>query len=98
MDVSVVDLTVRLAKDASYEDIMTACRRASEGELKVEHVGCCMYSQSDHPVVLPANSYLLVLLLMTLVRWHCVVPYIAVAVSQTSDRGRSCCAAQHSCV
>ena len=67
MDVSVVDLTVRLAKDASYEDIMTACRRASEGELKVGHVECHMYSQSDHPVVLPANSCLLVLLLMTLV-------------------------------
>ena len=35
MDVSVVDLTVRLSKDASYEEIMTACRRAADGELKV---------------------------------------------------------------
>jgi glyceraldehyde 3-phosphate dehydrogenase len=32
-DVSVVDLTVRLRKAASYEDIMAALREASEGEL-----------------------------------------------------------------
>lgn len=35
MDVSVVDLTVRLSKDASYEEIMSACRKAADGELKV---------------------------------------------------------------
>lgn len=33
-DVSVVDLTVRLQKDASYEDIKQAFKTASEGELK----------------------------------------------------------------
>ncbi|ADY52390.1 glyceraldehyde-3-phosphate dehydrogenase [Pseudopedobacter saltans DSM 12145] len=33
-DVSVVDLTVRLSKGASYEDIKTAMKEASEGELK----------------------------------------------------------------
>ena len=35
VDVSVVDLTVRLAKEASYDDIMAACRKAADGELKV---------------------------------------------------------------
>lgn len=33
-DVSVVDLTARLEKPASYEDIKAAMKRASEGELK----------------------------------------------------------------
>ena len=33
LDVSVVDLTCRLAKDASYEEIKAAIREASEGEL-----------------------------------------------------------------
>ncbi len=33
-DVSVVDLTVRLAKDASYDEICAAMKKASEGELK----------------------------------------------------------------
>jgi glyceraldehyde 3-phosphate dehydrogenase len=33
-DVSVVDLTVRLKKGASYEDICAAMKKASEGELK----------------------------------------------------------------
>jgi glyceraldehyde 3-phosphate dehydrogenase len=33
-DVSVVDLTVKLEKSASYEDIKTAMKEASEGELK----------------------------------------------------------------
>jgi glyceraldehyde 3-phosphate dehydrogenase len=33
-DVSVVDLTVRLEKAASYEDIKKAMKDASEGELK----------------------------------------------------------------
>ena len=35
VDVSVVDLTVRLSKEASYDDIMKACRQAADGELKV---------------------------------------------------------------
>lgn len=35
VDVSVVDLTVRLVKEASYDDIMQACRKAADGELKV---------------------------------------------------------------
>ena len=35
VDVSVVDLTVRLVKEASYDDIMAACRKAADGELKV---------------------------------------------------------------
>ena len=34
VNVSVVDLTVRLAKPASYEDIKTAIKKAAEGELK----------------------------------------------------------------
>jgi glyceraldehyde 3-phosphate dehydrogenase len=33
-DVSVVDLTVKLTRAASYEDIKTAMKKASEGELK----------------------------------------------------------------
>ena len=33
-DVSVVDLTCRLAKEASYEQICAAMKAASEGELK----------------------------------------------------------------
>ena len=35
VDVSVVDLTVRLAKEASYDEIMAACKKAADGELKV---------------------------------------------------------------
>ncbi|MGM5631813.1 type I glyceraldehyde-3-phosphate dehydrogenase [Apibacter raozihei] len=34
LDVSVVDITVRLAKETSYEDICKAMKEASEGELK----------------------------------------------------------------
>jgi len=33
-DVSVVDLTVRLAKPAKYEEIKAAIKKASEGEMK----------------------------------------------------------------
>jgi glyceraldehyde 3-phosphate dehydrogenase len=33
-DVSVVDLTVRLKKGATYEDIKAAMKEASEGDLK----------------------------------------------------------------
>ena len=42
-DVSVVDLTVRLAKAASYEQIKTAMKEASEGELK----GILGYTEDD---------------------------------------------------
>lgn len=42
-DVSVVDLTVRLEKPASYEDIKAAMREASEGELK----GILGYTEDD---------------------------------------------------
>ena len=42
-DVSVVDLTVRLNKGASYEDIKTAMKEASEGELK----GILGYTEDD---------------------------------------------------
>jgi len=45
LDVSVVDLTVKLAKPASYEDICKAMKDASEGELK----GVLGYT--DEPVV-----------------------------------------------
>ena len=34
LDVSVVDLTVNLAKPATYEEICAAMKEASEGELK----------------------------------------------------------------
>ena len=42
-DVSVVDLTVRLAKPTSYEDIKKAMKDASEGELK----GILGYTEDD---------------------------------------------------
>ncbi len=42
-DVSVVDLTVRLAKAASYEEVKTAMKEASEGELK----GILGYTEDD---------------------------------------------------
>ena len=42
-DVSVVDLTVRLAKDASYDQIKAAMKAASEGELK----GILGYTEDD---------------------------------------------------
>lgn len=44
-DVSAVDLTVRLAKSASYEEVCQAMKRASEGELK----GILAYT--EEPVV-----------------------------------------------
>lgn len=42
-DVSVVDLTVRLEKSATYEDIKNAMKEASEGELK----GIMGYTEDD---------------------------------------------------
>lgn len=42
-DVSVVDLTVRLAKPAKYEDIKAAIKKASENELK----GILAYTEDD---------------------------------------------------
>ena len=36
VDVSVVDLTVKLGKEASYDDIIAACRKAADGPLKVD--------------------------------------------------------------
>ena len=42
-DVSVVDLTVRLAKPASYEQVKAAMKEASEGELK----GILGYTEDD---------------------------------------------------
>ncbi|HEY4196915.1 MAG TPA: type I glyceraldehyde-3-phosphate dehydrogenase, partial [Mucilaginibacter sp.] len=42
-DVSVVDLTVRLAKPATYEQIKAAMKEASEGELK----GILGYTEDD---------------------------------------------------
>lgn len=43
LDVSVVDLTVNLAKPASYEEICAAMKKASEGELK----GILGYTEED---------------------------------------------------
>ena len=43
LDVSVVDLTVKLAKPASYEEICKAIKDASEGELK----GVLGYTDED---------------------------------------------------
>lgn len=43
IDVSVVDLTCRLAKPATYEEIKTAVKKASEGELK----GILDYTEDD---------------------------------------------------
>ena len=43
LDVSVVDLTAKLAKPASYEDICNAMKEASEGELK----GVLGYTDED---------------------------------------------------
>lgn len=43
LDVSVVDLTVNLAKEATYEEICTAVKEASEGELK----GILGYTDED---------------------------------------------------
>ena len=43
LDVSVVDLTVRLAKETSYEEICKAMKEASEGELK----GILGYTNED---------------------------------------------------
>lgn len=43
LDVSVVDLTVRLAKETSYEEICKAMKEASEGELK----GILGYTDED---------------------------------------------------
>lgn len=43
IDVSVVDLTCRLAKPATYEEIKTAVKKAAEGELK----GILDYTEDD---------------------------------------------------
>ncbi|MCR4662000.1 MAG: type I glyceraldehyde-3-phosphate dehydrogenase [Clostridia bacterium] len=43
VDVSVVDLTVRLAKDATYDEVKAAMKAASEGELK----GILGYTEDD---------------------------------------------------
>ena len=43
LDVSVVDLTVNLAKEATYDEICAAVKEASEGELK----GILGYTDED---------------------------------------------------
>jgi glyceraldehyde 3-phosphate dehydrogenase len=43
VDVSVVDLTVKLAKETSYEDIMAVLKKASENEMK----GILGYTEDD---------------------------------------------------
>ena len=42
-DVSVVDLTARLAKETTYDDIKAAMKHASENELK----GILSYTEDD---------------------------------------------------
>ena len=42
-DVSVVDLTVRLSKDASYDEIKAAVKAAAEGPMK----GVLMYTEDQ---------------------------------------------------
>jgi glyceraldehyde 3-phosphate dehydrogenase len=43
IDVSVVDLTVKVAKETSYEEIMTVLKKASENEMK----GILGYTEDD---------------------------------------------------
>lgn len=43
LDVSVVDLTVRLARDTTYEEICAAVKEASEGKMK----GILGYTNED---------------------------------------------------
>jgi glyceraldehyde 3-phosphate dehydrogenase len=43
VDVSVVDLTVKVAKETSYEEIMAVLKKASENELK----GILGYTEDD---------------------------------------------------
>ncbi len=47
-DVSVVDLTVRLGKEADYKDIMAALKAASEGPMK-GILGCARASLQGCP-------------------------------------------------
>ena len=44
LDVSVVDLTVRIEKGADYADVCKALKEASEGELKVLIIFLFIYS------------------------------------------------------
>lgn len=37
LDVSAVDLTVKLSKEATYDEICKAIKQASEGEMKVNY-------------------------------------------------------------
>ncbi|TDG36689.1 type I glyceraldehyde-3-phosphate dehydrogenase [Pedobacter changchengzhani] len=61
-DVSVVDLTVRLEKSATYEDIKAAMKEASEGELKGvlgytdEDVVSTDFIGDDHASIFDANA------------------------------------------
>ena len=43
-DVSVVDLTVRLSKEATYAEICAKLKEASEGSMKGETFGSIIYS------------------------------------------------------
>ncbi|HSV28251.1 MAG TPA: type I glyceraldehyde-3-phosphate dehydrogenase [Candidatus Omnitrophota bacterium] len=61
-DVSVVDLTVELTKEASYEDICKAMKAASEGELKgvlgytAEKVVATDFRGNTHPSIFDADA------------------------------------------
>ena len=52
-DVSVIDLTVRLAKETTYEEIKAAMKHAAEDDLK----GILAYTEDDVNINIKLNYY-----------------------------------------